>query len=102
MYIYNLTINVESSIQTEWLKWMKEEYIPKMLATEKFEKSYFSRLLRADQEGVTYSVQFFSPSRETLKQYYIESHGKMMKELEKFKEKIVFFGSEMEVIDQQS
>ena len=27
MFVYNITFNVEPPIESEWLKWMKNEYI---------------------------------------------------------------------------
>lgn len=38
MYIYNVTINIDSDIQQEWLHWMQTEHIPEMLATGSFRR----------------------------------------------------------------
>ncbi len=102
MYIYNLTINVEENIHDEWRQWMEQQYIPEMLATKKFNKASLNRLLAKQQQGITYAVQFESPNRATLKQYYIENHSKMIQRLQRFKDQIVFFGTEMEVVHERS
>ncbi|MFB0997424.1 MAG: DUF4286 family protein, partial [Flavobacteriales bacterium] len=33
MILYNVTINIDATIQKEWLIWMKEIHIPKVMET---------------------------------------------------------------------
>lgn len=101
MLIYNLTFNIQSEIQEEWLLWMQEEYMPAMLATKKFTTARLSKVLIREKEGVTYAVQFHCPDKPSFKQYYLEDHSRMAQQLERFKGKMVFFGTEMDVITQQ-
>ena len=51
MYIYNVTMNIEESIQVQWLSWMKEVHIPEMLETGKFTKALMSQVLVEEQMG---------------------------------------------------
>ena len=39
MLIYNVTINIEESVEKEWLAWMQQVHIPEVIATGKFVKA---------------------------------------------------------------
>ncbi|MFY8045434.1 MAG: DUF4286 family protein, partial [Chitinophagaceae bacterium] len=43
MFIYNVTVKIDPSIEADWIQWMKEEHIPEVLATGKFFESRFVR-----------------------------------------------------------
>ena len=103
MYIYNVTTNIDESIQAEWLKWMKEKHIPDMLSTKKFSNAKMSQvLIKEEMGGVTYSVQYTTDSLETLHEYYSEYAQKLRDEsLILFKDKFVAFRTELKVISEQ-
>lgn len=103
MYIYNVTTNIDKSIQLEWLKWMKEKHIPEMLATGKFSQAKMSKvLIEEEMGGVTYSVQYTTDSMETLQEYYDEFAPKLREEsLKLFKSSFVSFRTELKVISEQ-
>ncbi len=102
MYIYNVTINIEKDVHDEWLNWMKAEHIPAMLATGKFTQALMSKvLINEEMGGITYSVQYQTPSKELLLRYYDEDAEKLRKQSERFKGKAVYFRTELEVINQQ-
>ncbi|MDO7173468.1 DUF4286 family protein [Mariniflexile sp. AS56] len=104
MYIYNVTSSIDDSIHQQWLTWMKEEHIPQVLATGKFEKATLSRvLIEEDMGGVTYSVQYRVASREVLDAYYNEDAPKLRSEgLRKFADKVLAFRTELEIVDEYS
>jgi len=61
MIIYNVTIKIDLSVHDVWFKWMKEEHIPKVLATGCFVNHKMLRMLEEDQtEGITYAIQYFA------------------------------------------
>lgn len=102
MFIYNVTTNIEESVQEEWLQWMREIHIPEMLATGKFVRAKMCRVLvEEDMGGVTYSVQFTVPDRETLQRYYKEDADMLRKRaMDLFAGKSVSFRTEMEIISE--
>jgi len=104
MIIYNVTTNIDASVHDEWFEWMKTEHIPKVLATGKFEKATFSKvLIEEDLGGTTYSVQYRSYSREALDAYYKEDAETLRAEsLKKFADKQLAFRTEMEIVDEYS
>lgn len=101
MYIYNVTTNVADTIHEDWLVWMKEDYIPQMLATEKFTGAKIARvMIQEEMGGKTYSVQYAIKDRETFKSFYIENASKMNAKMQsKFENGLVVsFQTELEVI----
>ena len=102
MFIYNVTINVEASIRDAWVEWMQSEHIPEMLATGKFTEARLCRVL-VDEEtgGVTYAVQYLTPSVRLLQEYYREDAVRMrQKGLDLFGDQCVAFRTELEIVSQ--
>ncbi len=101
MYIYNVTINVQESVHDKWVKWMRQEHIPQMLATGKFTKALMSKVLvQEPMGGITYSVQYTTESKALLERYYAEDAKKLREESKQFKDKCVSFRTELEIVSQ--
>lgn len=68
MIQYNQTINIEKSVEAEWLKWMKEEQIPDIMETGMFMQARIFRLLDIEEsEGTaTYALQLMAETKEHL------------------------------------
>lgn len=103
MYIYNVTVNVDSSIHDEWLLWIKE-HIPQVLSTGKFDKATLTKVLvEEDMGGQTYSIQYRSYSREALDAYYKDDADRLRTEgLKKFADKMLAFRTELQIVDEYS
>jgi len=100
MYIYNITINIEKPIEEDWLRWMQEKHIPDMLNTGKFFEAKMCQVMVEEDQGVTYSIQYTTDSKETLEKYYQENAAQLRQEgLVLFKEKFVAFRTELKVIN---
>ncbi|GGW58539.1 uncharacterized protein DUF4286 [Winogradskyella epiphytica] len=102
MIIYNVTLNIDKSIHTEWLEWIKE-HIPQVLATGKFVEAKLTKVLVDDEGAETYSVQYRADSREALESYYAD-HAERLKAdgLQRFGDKMLSFRTELEVVDEYS
>lgn len=102
MYIYNVTMNIEESIQAQWLSWMKEVHIPEMLESGKFTKALMTKVLvEEDMGGITYSIQYTTDTKETLQKYYEEDADRMRnKVMELFAGKFVAFRTELAIISE--
>ena len=102
MYIYNVTTNIEASVHDEWLQWMQESHIPAVLATGKFLNAKMSKVLvEEEMGGLTYSVQFTTVDKETLRKYYSEDANRLRDgALKRFRNKFVSFRTELEVISE--
>jgi len=70
MIIYNVTVKVEPSIAEEWLKWLREEHIPEVIATSCFQEATLLQLLDTDEsEGLTFASQYRAKDREAVDRY---------------------------------
>jgi hypothetical protein len=80
MIVYNITIKVNHNIAHEWLVWQREEHIPEIMATKLFYDYKMYRLLEHDEEdGITFTVQYFASSIEMYQQY-ISAFAPLMRE----------------------
>ena len=71
MILYNVTINVEDDLHDEWLDWMLNEHIPKVMETGMFRTYKMFRIISRiseEETGTTYSIQYFA---DTLEKYDI-------------------------------
>lgn len=99
MIIYNVTIQVDNSICTEWLKWMKEEHIADVLSTGLFTDARLCHLLEQDEtDAKTYTIQYFCHSITEYNRY-ISDYAQEMREkgFARFGNKFVAFRTVMEV-----
>jgi hypothetical protein len=100
MILYNVTINVEDTIHNEWVHWMKHVHIPEVLSTGLFIESRFLKLLTTEEdEGNTYSVQYFLDSLEKFKTYEEQFAPALRKKtLDQFGSKFVAFRTLLETV----
>ena len=101
MLIYNVTIQVNRSIATQWLQWMKQEHIPEVMQTGCFEKFQMVKVLGTDEsEGLTYAVQYYASTQELLDRY-LQEHTSMLrqKSFEKWGDLFIAFRTIMEVVN---
>ncbi|MFS4418424.1 DUF4286 family protein [Maribacter sp. 2307ULW6-5] len=103
MLIYNVTTNIEETVQAQWVQWMKDTHIPQVLATGKFLWAKMTRVLVAEEMGgVTYSVQFALANRTLLQRYYEEDAPRLREDAQRlFAGKFVAFRTELEVVHEQ-
>lgn len=102
MIIYNVTSNMDKTIQDQWLAWIKE-HIPVVLSTGCFIEAKLTKVLVEDDLAVTYSVQYRANSREDLERYYSKHADALRKDaLNLFADKVLSFRTELEVVDEYS
>ena len=102
MLIYNVTVHVEPSIEEKWLNWMEQEHIPEMLGTKKFSKTkVFKIITDQDTGGRSYAVQYYCYNREQYESYLKEDATSLRQKVkDKFGKKILFFRTELELIQE--
>ena len=70
MILYNITFNIEPEINQQWLDWMKRHYYTYVLGTDLFfDVKLFKLLNETENEGITYSVQFFTDTLDKAEIY---------------------------------
>ena len=100
MYIYNVTVKIDQTIQDEWLQWMKEKHIPAVLQSECFSEYKMCRLLEQEEtDGITFAIQYFCESLEKYDFYQKKFAPLLQKEhSEKYKDKFVAFRTLMKIV----
>ena len=101
MILYNITINVEQSVEQEWLRWMQTEHVLDVLNTKMFVTARIFRLLDVEQsEGTsTYAVQYFAKNRDDYERYQQEFAPRLQQESQqKYGTKTVSFRTLMEEV----
>ncbi|HUH25349.1 MAG TPA: DUF4286 family protein [Flavobacterium sp.] len=102
MIIYNVTINIDESAHNQWLDWMQTKHIKDVLNTGCFTSARLVKVL-VDEEmgGVTYSAQYFAPSKEALADYKA-NHAPLLQQegLQLFADKMLAFRTDLEIISE--
>lgn len=101
MILYNVTINIDFSVEEEWKQWMKEVHIPKVLSTGAFVANKMYKLLNEvpDATGATYSVQYLCENMDTLDHYINNFAPALAKEhVDRYASKHVAFRTVLEEV----
>ncbi len=70
MLLYNVTVGIDRDIELEWLQWMKEIHMQRVLDTGMFEYAKIYKVLHDQEDGtISYSVQYFAPSINHVNMY---------------------------------
>ncbi|MFN0728638.1 DUF4286 family protein [Polaribacter gochangensis] len=101
MYIYNVTLSIDTSIHKEWLAWI-HKHIPEVLATGKFTSAKLTQvLIEEEMGGITYSVQYTAKTREDLDKYYKEDAERLQADgMQKFADKVLAFRTELKLVNE--
>jgi hypothetical protein len=99
--IYNVTTKVDHSVADAWLRWIKEEYIPGIIATGCFTHATVLRLIEVDEtEGPTYAIQYHATSKALYNRYVQNFAEKMRtKATTKWGGAFIAFNSVLEVVN---
>jgi hypothetical protein len=95
MYIYNVTIKIDASIETEWLEWMRSEHLDEVVATGMFDKYALLQLLEpAEDDHRTYIAQYYTDDESRYGQY-IEQFAPALRQkgIDRFGDQFIAFRS---------
>jgi hypothetical protein len=101
MIVYNITAKVTWAIAEDWLDWQKEEHIPQMLETALIADYKIFRLLEQDEEeGPTFTMQFFFSSWENYDKYIrIFSPDLRARSLSRWHDQYIAFRTVMQLVN---
>jgi hypothetical protein len=100
MLLYNVTFGIDKAIEQEWIQWMKQHYIPFVLATNQFTDLKLYKVLTHDEEtSVSYSVQCFAKTIDNVVTY-LDNYSFKIVELHRktFADKHVAFNTLLEEV----
>ncbi len=97
--LYNITIKIESSLQEEWLNWMKSTHIPDFMITGCFESFRLTRIIGDDDEhGVGFAIQYIAADMVSFHAYQENYAKKLQKEhSDRYSNRYVAFRTLMEI-----
>ncbi len=101
MILYNVTVKINQTLETEWLQWMRERHIPDVMNTGLFINYKICKILFEEEDGgVTYAFQYYLKDMDTFKEYQAK-HAKALQadHTERYKDQYVAFRTLMEVIE---
>lgn len=101
MILYNVTINVDDASHDEWLEWMQNVHIPAVIGTGLFLSHKMYKLLtrHPEEEGTTYSVQYWLKDLATFEKYRDEFAPALQKQtLNRFGDRFSAFRSLLEEV----
>ncbi len=98
--LYNVTTHVDHEISVEWLNYMEQFYIPKMMEGPYFESFKMMKILGDENDtGITFAVQYVARDLD----HFISFQEKLLPQLTQaqrslFLDKCVSFKTLMEII----
>jgi len=101
MILYNVTVKIIQTLETEWLQWMRETHIPDVMNTGLFINHKICKILHEEEDGgVTYAFQYFCKDMDAFNEYQAK-HAKALQadHTNRYKDKYVAFRTLMEVIE---
>lgn len=100
MILFNTTVIISNSAENDWLEWMKKTQIPAVMATGLPDDYRLFRLVTdIDQEGTTYTCQYFFTTMAAYDLYCIEYQEFFNGELyDRFKDQHFYFQTVLEEV----
>lgn len=99
MLLYNVTSIIEEGTASQWLNWMHQEHIPKVMETGKFVSYRLLKVLDSPNEGVTYCAQYIVENMADYQEYQEKfAPGLQAEAFELFETKVMAFRTLMEYI----
>lgn len=100
MILYNVTIIIDEAIEDEWTGYIRNTFIPDIMATGSFVSNRLLRVLDSPNEGVTYCIQFVAENLAKYQNYQHEFIHRIQAEHQRhFENKFVSFSTIMEYVD---
>lgn len=74
MYVQNISFQINASLETQWLEWMKNKFIPLFMATGCFYENKFYLLTVGPDQAPTYTLQLFANDTINM-DIYLQKHA---------------------------
>lgn len=101
MFIYNITVLIDESIEQNWLSWIKTNYVQAVMDTGFFQSGQVLQVTDSPNEGLTFCLQFRTNEISALQSYQNLYAPKIEGEHQQaFVNQLVTFSSIMKIIDE--
>lgn len=101
MLIFNTTFHIETEIQSGFIQFIKETFIPASVKSGLLTEPRLARIFGENKdEGLSYALEFTTKDIDTLEKWNKEESAVVYAPLlDTFKDKIVGFSTVMEVME---
>jgi hypothetical protein len=101
MILYNVTINIDASVENEWKTWMINTHIPDVLKTNCFIEAKLSRIHGEEDGGATYSIMYTAKTQDDINLYQNSYSSRLQQEhTQKFQGKFAAFRTLLTVVEE--
>lgn len=100
MIIYNITFGVDNSVLTEFVQWLRDEFIPKSLAeSEYFPSAELMKVVNDDPAVTSLALHLRADSVNDLNLWYEDLGSALFDHIQKrWSGSVVFFPTTLEVL----
>ena len=100
MFVSNISFQVDPSIETVWLNWLKQHFIPSCLETTCFIDHQLYQLDLASDQPPTFTLQLFSHAATQLAEFQ-EKHAEslLFSVTEQWGEHCFHFNTSMRIVN---
>lgn len=98
MIIYSITYTVDSGLEQEWLTWIKETHIPRIMRSRRFTRYTLQQLIDpVEKDKKVFNLQFHAAQGDDLNKFLVEDAEIYLgAHDERFGEQVVTFDTVME------
>jgi hypothetical protein len=100
MFVYNISFQIDPSIESAWLNWIKQSFIPSCLSTACFVEHQLYQLDLAADQSPTFTLQLFSKAASQLAEFQ-EKHAVtlLLSVTEQWVEQCFHFNTSMKIVN---
>jgi hypothetical protein len=99
--LYNVTVGINPAKFEEWKRFMRDDHLPKIFASNCFASFRMCRIIDEQADSTTLAVQYVAHSLEHLKKYNIIYAPQLQTEhMDKFGDDAVAYRSVLDILEE--
>ena len=100
MFVYNISFQVDPTIEPIWLNWIKQSFIPRCLSTVCFVEHQLYQLDLAADQPPTFTLQLFSQTASQIAEFQAKHAETLLFSInEQWGEQCFHFNTSMKIVN---
>jgi hypothetical protein len=100
MQVYNISFQIDPSLEFQWLEWMKNNFIPKVMASQNFKENKLYQIKVNADQAPTYTLQLYCDNIELWQAYQeLQATDHLQEVQHTWGEKCYYFCTEMQIVN---
>ena len=100
MFVYNISFQIDASIESAWLNWIKQSFIPSCLSTACFVEHQLYQLDLAADQPPTFTLQLFSHTASQIAEFQTKHLETLLFSVtEQWGEQCFHFNTSMKIVN---